>query len=198
MNVEEWGILLITVPMFRRTNAAGGVKNRPAEDGRVNVVEPGAREASRPVVGGLHHLYKLREARDAGLSACLLIIYDFKPINRLFFISRQHYYHMGNSMWDVHLPFSSSMGFDWLVLFQGPRRKQPLVPLLFGGLFFLLGYFPELAWLEKWIEGIDLLLLFLGISSFIEEGEQNQTHPRKKKRTPIPILRQISHLSCGK
>lgn len=45
MNVEEWGILLITVPMFRRTNAAGGVKNRPAEDGRVNVVEPRAREA---------------------------------------------------------------------------------------------------------------------------------------------------------
>ncbi|EEF26097.1 conserved hypothetical protein [Ricinus communis] len=31
MNVEEWGILLVTVPMFRRTNAAGGVQNRPAE-----------------------------------------------------------------------------------------------------------------------------------------------------------------------
>lgn len=45
MNVEEWGILLVTVPMFRRTNAAGGVQNRPAEDGRVNVVEPRAREA---------------------------------------------------------------------------------------------------------------------------------------------------------
>lgn len=37
MNVEEWGILLVTVPMFRRTNAAGGVQNRPAEDGRVKV-----------------------------------------------------------------------------------------------------------------------------------------------------------------
>ncbi|KAM7493544.1 hypothetical protein LguiB_028153 [Lonicera macranthoides] len=34
MNAEEWGILLVTVPMFRRTNAAGGVQNRPAEDGR--------------------------------------------------------------------------------------------------------------------------------------------------------------------
>jgi hypothetical protein len=45
MNVEEGGILLITVPMFRRTNAAGGVHNRPAEDGKVNVVEPRAREA---------------------------------------------------------------------------------------------------------------------------------------------------------
>jgi hypothetical protein len=45
MNVEEWGIFLVTVPMFRRTNAAGGVQNRPAEDGRVHVVEPRAREA---------------------------------------------------------------------------------------------------------------------------------------------------------
>ncbi|KAA8542494.1 hypothetical protein F0562_023646 [Nyssa sinensis] len=45
MNMKEWGILLVTVPMFRRTNVAGGVQNRPAEDGRVNVVEPRAREA---------------------------------------------------------------------------------------------------------------------------------------------------------
>nr|GEY76750.1 hypothetical protein [Tanacetum cinerariifolium] len=45
MNVEEWGIFLVTVPMFRRTNAAGGVQNRPAKDGRVHVVEPRAREA---------------------------------------------------------------------------------------------------------------------------------------------------------
>jgi hypothetical protein len=45
MNVEEWSILLVTVPMFRRTNAAGEVQNIPAEDGRVNVVEPRAREA---------------------------------------------------------------------------------------------------------------------------------------------------------
>ncbi|GJT14231.1 hypothetical protein Tco_0861273, partial [Tanacetum coccineum] len=45
MNVEEWGIFLVTVPMFRRTNVAGGVQNRPAEDGRVHVVEPRAREA---------------------------------------------------------------------------------------------------------------------------------------------------------
>ena len=45
LNVEELRILLVTVPMFRRTNAAGGVKNRPAEDGIVNVVEPRAGEA---------------------------------------------------------------------------------------------------------------------------------------------------------
>ncbi|KAF3948394.1 hypothetical protein CMV_025601 [Castanea mollissima] len=45
MNVEEWGILTVTIPMFRHTNATGGVQNRPAEDGRVNVMEPRAREA---------------------------------------------------------------------------------------------------------------------------------------------------------
>lgn len=39
------GHFLVTAPMFRRTNAAGGVQNRPAEDGRVHVVEPRAREA---------------------------------------------------------------------------------------------------------------------------------------------------------
>nr|GFD06063.1 hypothetical protein [Tanacetum cinerariifolium] len=49
MNVKEWGIFLVTVPMFRRTNAAGGVQNRPAEDGRVHVVEPRAREALKIV-----------------------------------------------------------------------------------------------------------------------------------------------------
>jgi len=53
-----------------------------------------------------------------------------------------------------------------------PRKKQPLVPLFFGGVFFLLGHFPELAWLEKWIEGIELLLLIFGLVSIIEEKEE--------------------------
>nr|GEV15710.1 nucleic acid-binding, OB-fold-like protein [Tanacetum cinerariifolium] len=56
MNVEEWGIFLVTVPMFRRTNAAGGVQNRPAEDGRVHVVEPRAQEALKKG-GGDGRLY---------------------------------------------------------------------------------------------------------------------------------------------
>lgn len=73
-----------------------------------------------------------------------------------------------------------------------PRRKQPLVPLFFSGLFFLfLSYFPELAWLEKWIEGIDLLLLILGVFSLVEDEKSYQriiltitkTHSRKKNRT---------------
>nr|GFA31722.1 hypothetical protein [Tanacetum cinerariifolium] len=75
MNVEEWGIFLVTVPMFRRTNAAGGVQNRPAEDGRVHVVEPRAREALKKG-GGDGRLYsesmpELDSAKmiiDAGIS----------------------------------------------------------------------------------------------------------------------------------
>lgn len=63
------------------------------------------------------------------------------------------------------------------------RPEKALVPLFFGGLIFLLGYFPELEWLEKWIEGFDLLLLFLGINSFIEERRSSKAHPRKIKRT---------------
>ncbi|XP_031375561.1 uncharacterized protein LOC116190023 [Punica granatum] len=57
-----------------------------------------------------------------------------------------------------------------------PGRKQPLVPFFFASLFLLLGSFPELAWLKKWIEGIDLLLLFLGLFSFIEgKGVESKT-----------------------
>ena len=53
-----------------------------------------------------------------------------------------------------------------------PKNKQPLIPLFFGSVFFLLGHFPELAWLEKWIEGIDLLLLALGLFSFMEGDKE--------------------------
>ncbi|GKE86494.1 hypothetical protein Tco_1560236 [Tanacetum coccineum] len=49
MNVEEWGIFLVIILMFERLNAAGGVQNRPTEDGRVHIVEPRAREALKPM-----------------------------------------------------------------------------------------------------------------------------------------------------
>lgn len=49
-----------------------------------------------------------------------------------------------------------------------------LLPLFFSAVFFALGYFPDLAWLEKWIEGMDLLLLFLGVFSFIEEQKRSR------------------------
>lgn len=39
-------------------------------------------------LGGLHHLYKLSEARDVGLSTYLFIIFYLKPINRRNVISR--------------------------------------------------------------------------------------------------------------
>lgn len=85
--------------------------------------------------------------------------------------------------------------FFGLLLFKDslPRRKQPFVPLFFGGVFFLLGYFPELSWLEKWIEGVDLLFLILGFISFVEDERSYQrrittitkrwTNSRKKDRT---------------
>lgn len=63
-----------------------------------------------------------------------------------------------------------------------PRRKQPLVPLFFSGLFCFLGSFPELAWLEKWIEGIDLLLLILGLFSLVEDEKSYQ-----RRMTTIPF-----------
>lgn len=60
-----------------------------------------------------------------------------------------------------------------------PRRKQALVPLFFSGLFFLLGFFPELARLEKWISGIDLLLCILSVFSLLEEETYYQSREGK-------------------
>lgn len=59
--------------------------------------------------------------------------------------------------------------FWGLFLFQRNIRaeRQPLVPLLFGALLFFLPYFPNLEWLEGWIEGLDLFLLLLGILLFV-------------------------------
>lgn len=59
--------------------------------------------------------------------------------------------------------------FFGLFLFQKNIRveRQPLVPLLFGALLFFLPYFPNLEWLEGWIEGLDFLLLLLGFLLFV-------------------------------
>lgn len=48
--------------------------------------------------------------------------------------------------------------------------KQPLVP---GALLYFLPYFPNLEWLEGWIEGLDLFILLQGLFLFIckEENE---------------------------
>lgn len=60
----------------------------------------------------------------------------------------------------IHLWF-----FLVVVLFKSslpPKKQQPLVPLFFSGLFLFLTYFPELFWLDKWVEGRNLFLLSLG------------------------------------
>lgn len=65
--------------------------------------------------------------------------------------------------------FVSSITFFFLFLLKKNRRveRQPLVPLLFGALLFFLPYFPNLEWLEGWIEGLDFLLLLLGFLLFV-------------------------------
>lgn len=40
-------------------------------------------------------------------------------------------------------------------------ETQPLIPFFFSALFYYLPYLPELEWLERWINGMDLLLFFL-------------------------------------
>ena len=83
-----------------------------------------------------------------------------------------------------------------------PRRKQPLVPLFFSGLFFLLCHFPELAWLEKWIEGMDLLLLILGLFSFVEDDQRRITtitkaNSRLKKEKKKFLLQQTTRTTTS-
>lgn len=65
--------------------------------------------------------------------------------------------------------------FFGLLLFQRTilPAKQPLVPLIFGALLYFLPHFPNLEWLEGWIEGLDLFLLLLGLVLFIC-GEENE------------------------
>lgn len=54
-----------------------------------------------------------------------------------------------------------------------PRNRQPFLPFFFCGIFLLIGSITQLPWLEKWLEGIDLLLLLLGIYSLIDEGDES-------------------------
>lgn len=65
--------------------------------------------------------------------------------------------------------------FGGIFLFQRNIRveRQPLVPLLFGSLLYFLPYFPNLEWLEGWIEGLDFFLLLLGFILFVC-GEENK------------------------
>lgn len=71
--------------------------------------------------------------------------------------------------------FSHIFLFCGFFLFQRNilPAKQPLVPIVFGALLYFLPYFPNLEWLEGWIEGLDLFLLLLGLVLFIC-GEENE------------------------
>ena len=52
----------------------------------------------------------------------------------------------------------------WAYFFSRIAYPQALVPLFFSAVFFVLGYVPELAFLEKWIEGMGPVVLGNAIS----------------------------------
>lgn len=57
-----------------------------------------------------------------------------------------------------------------LFLFILPSERLAIIPFFFYALFYILPYYPNIAWISKWIEGFDLLLFFLSLFSFIEES----------------------------
>jgi ABC-type enterochelin transport system permease subunit len=57
----------------------------------------------------------------------------------------------------------------FLIFIFEVQVKQPFLPFFFGALFHLLGYLPQFAWLCKWIEGMDILLLLLGVFLILEK-----------------------------
>lgn len=80
--------------------------------------------------------------------------------------------------------------FAHLVLFMGfilfqQSLPQPLIPFFFSALFYFLPYCP--GWLERWIEGIDLLLFLLCLFLFIrEEGKMRWGGCRPKGKREVP------------
>lgn len=69
-------------------------------------------------------------------------------------------------------------GFLLLIFFHlrgelAPHKLQALVPILFGGLFLVLENFPSLEglYLLRWIRGMDLLLLLIGLILLMEPDE---------------------------
>ena len=76
-----------------------------------------------------------------------------------------------------------------LVVFRDslPKNLQPLIPFFFSAIFFVLVHFPELAWLKKWIEGMDLLLLLLGVFSFVEKRPLKRERLKRRGVTTAAI-----------
>ena len=59
--------------------------------------------------------------------------------------------------------------FSFKDIIQKREDMQPLLPFFFCLLFLIVGSFTQLPWLEKWLEGIDLLLLLIGILCLLEK-----------------------------
>lgn len=92
-----------------------------------------------------------------------------------------------DSMWGIPKGICIFVGLHFLSLIsllvfweQLPKRKYLLVPLFFSFIFYLLSYLPELSPLEKWIEGIDLLLCFCCFFSLLEEDETDSKSREEK------------------
>lgn len=112
------------------------------------------------------------------------VVYFFLSLHASFLLSPTH----AKKLWGIPygificitLNFLALLGF---LLFHDnlPRRKQALLSLFYSVLFYIYAYFPGLAWLERWIEGIDLLLCILCLFSLLEEEEEtDRDHPPHK------------------
>lgn len=82
--------------------------------------------------------------------------------------------------------FGIHFGFILVCLFfflkEGSLKgKQPLIPIFFSIVFMIILHLPEVEWLERWIEGADLLLLMLSVFSLIENKRSFTSTKRKDK-----------------
>jgi len=67
----------------------------------------------------------------------------------------------------------------FLFLKEGKLKgKQPFIPIFFTIVFMILLHLPEVEWLERWIEGADLLLCILSVFSLLTL--QNKTTSKEE------------------
>lgn len=139
-----------------------------------------------------HDLYLKEPAKLAALlSGACIIFLSFKKRSRFAYISTFFLYFIislgiglasSPRVLDYQIPFGGILVFSCahlvlvigFFLFKGDL-PEPLVPFFFGALFFMLPYFPELEWLEPWMEGIDLLLFLLGLLRYEVRKNSEQT-----------------------
>jgi hypothetical protein len=105
--------------------------------------------------------------------------------------------HPGNNFqifppsWFIFLFSNSLASFTFLYLFQkwgSLREIHPLIPIYFSLLSTVLSHFPELAPISRWMEGFQLLFLFLSLFLFLEEKFANSkasTSLKKKENQGV-------------